>query len=388
MRFDMTYSNKAKRKVLVVVGTRPEAIKLAPVIKELSQRASVFDLRICVTAQHREMLDQMLELFEIKPDIDLDIMRPKQALPDLTARVLRGMSRVFKREKPDLVLIQGDTTTVLATALAAFYQRIPVGHVEAGLRTRDRYNPFPEEINRRLVGSLAHFHFAPTPYARENLLAEGVDPKTIFVTGNTVIDALKWILSEPPTDKERQLLVSLEVKGKLVVVTAHRRESFGQPLVSLCRALRTLVERNPDVTLVYPVHPNPQVREVVRHLLTGHKRIYLIEPLPYASFVRLMHMSYMIMTDSGGIQEEATALGKPVLVLREKTERPEVVEAGVARLVGTDEERIVSTAEELLNNRSLYRKMARAREIFGDGHAAERIADILEQSLPKETKYL
>ena len=368
-------------RVLCVFGTRPEAIKMAPVIRELRRYPDLFETRVCVTAQHREMLDQVLNLFNIQPDIDLNLMEPDQALSELTSRVITIMTRVLEQERLDWVLIQGDTTTVMATALAAFYLRIPIGHVEAGLRTRDRYNPFPEEINRRLVGVLATYHFAPTQTAKEALLAEGVPSDSIIVTGNTVVDALYWILGQPPSEQSRQLFAELGLLGnkdcKIVLVTAHRRESFGQRFESLCRGLRRLVERNPDVYLIYPVHMNPNVRGPVYRILAGHERIRLVEPLPYETFVRLMDVAYIVLTDSGGIQEEAPVLGKPVLVLREKTERPEVIDAGVAKLVGTDEERIVDEAERLLHDAGAYGAMAKAGSLFGDGRAAERIVQTL-----------
>ena len=367
-------------RVLCVFGTRPEAIKMAPVIRELRRYPDLFETRVCVTAQHREMLDQVLNLFSIQPDIDLNLMEPDQALSELTSRVITTMTRVLEQERPDWVLIQGDTTTVMATALAAFYLRIPVGHVEAGLRTRDRYNPFPEEINRRLVGVLATYHFAPTQTAKEALLAEGVPADSIVVTGNTVVDALYWILGQPPSEQSRQIFDELGLGNKdckIVLVTAHRRESFGQRFESLCRGLRRLVERNPDVYLIYPVHMNPNVRGPVYRILAGHERIRLVEPLPYETFVRLMDVAYIVLTDSGGIQEEAPVLGKPVLVLREKTERPEVIDAGVAKLVGTDEERIVTEAERLLHDVDAYQAMAKVGSLFGDGHAAERIVQTL-----------
>lgn len=354
---------------------------MAPVIRELRRYPDLFETRVCVTAQHREMLDQVLNLFNIQPDIDLNLMEPDQALSELTSRVITTMTRVLEQERPDWVLIQGDTTTVMVTALAAFYLRIPIGHVEAGLRTRDRYNPFPEEINRRLVGVLATYHFAPTQTAKEALLAEGVPSDSIIVTGNTVVDALYWILGQPPSERSRHLFAELGLLGnkdcKIVLVTAHRRESFGQRFESLCRGLRRLVEHNPDVYLIYPVHMNPNVREPVYRILTGHERIRLVEPLPYETFVRLMDVAYIVLTDSGGIQEEAPVLGKPVLVLREKTERPEVIDAGVARLVGTDEERIVAEAERLLHDAGAYGAMAKAGSLFGDGRAAERIVQTL-----------
>jgi len=368
-------------KVLCVFGTRPEAIKMAPVVMELQRRSKQIETVICITAQHREMLDQVLNLFNIQPDIDLNLMEENQSLPELTSRVLLTMNEVLQQVKPHWVLIQGDTTTVLATALAAFYLKIPIGHVEAGLRTQDRYNPFPEEINRRLVGALATFHFAPTERAKKALLKEGISADMIFVTGNTIVDALYWILKQPLSPLSKQLFQKLGLQGatdkKLILVTAHRRESFGSPMESLCRGLRKLVERNKDVVLVYPVHKNPNVRKTVWKILDGHERILLLEPLPYGPFIRLMEKSYLILTDSGGIQEEAPVLGKPVLVLRKRTERPEVIEAGVGKLVGTDEDRIVQEVEHLLRNEEAYRSMARKGSIFGDGRAAERIVNIL-----------
>jgi len=375
-------------KVLCVFGTRPEAIKMAPVIKELKKHPDCFETRICITAQHREMLDQMLELFRITPDVDLDLMEPNQALPDLTAKVIRIMTELLEKEKPDWVLIQGDTTTVMATALAAFYLRIPVGHIEAGLRTDDRYSPFPEEINRRIVSVLATYHFAPTQKAKGRLIAEGVDPQTVFLTGNTVVDAIQWILEKPPSTEARRLFSKLglpdppaaeaeDLPFRLLLVTAHRRESFGAPFESLCQGLRMVTERNHDVFVVYPVHLNPRVREPVKRILAGHPRIRLIEPLPYEPFVRLMGVSYLILTDSGGIQEEASVLGKPVLVLRGVTERSELIEAGIGKLVGTNSQKILMETERLLRNEETYCSMARQAQLFGDGHAAERIVQIL-----------
>jgi len=361
---------------------------MAPVIKELEKHPSHFEVRICVTAQHREILDQMLELFGITPDVDLNLMQPDQALPELTSRVLTRMTEVLSREKPDWVLIQGDTTTVMATALAAFYLRIPVGHIEAGLRTLNRYSPFPEEINRRIVSVLATYHFAPTKRAQERLLAEGIDPKTVFLTGNTVVDAIQWILKLPVSEGAKRVFSELDLPDpavinlkdlpfKPILVTAHRRESFGAPFESLCRGLRAIAERNEDVMLIYPVHLNPNVQRPVMRILSGHPRIRLIEPLPYEPFVRLMNISYLILTDSGGIQEEASVLGKPVLVLREVTERPELIEAGIGKVVGTDAGKIVNETENLLRNPDVYQAMARRANLFGDGQAAKRIVRIL-----------
>ena len=343
---------------------------MAPVIRELSKHSDCFETHICVTAQHREMLDQVLEFFHITPDIDLNLMQPDQTLLELTSRVLIAMTEVLKRERPDWVLIQGDTTTVMATALAAFYLRIPVGHIEAGLRTQDRYNPFPEEINRRLASVLASYHFAPTKRAQDTLISEGVDPERVFYTGNTIVDAIQWILGTPPSEQARKLFeeLSLPISGagkddlpskKVILVTAHRRESFGAPFESLCHGLRAIAERNKDVLVVYPVHLNPKVQDPVYRILDGHPRIRLVNPLPYEPFVRLMNAAYMILTDSGGIQEEASIIGKPVLVLRNTTERPEIVEAGIAKLVGTDERKILTEAERLMHDKRVYRAMAR-----------------------------
>jgi UDP-N-acetylglucosamine 2-epimerase (non-hydrolysing) len=383
-------------KVLCVVGTRPEAIKMAPVTQELLRWPRVFLPRICLTAQHREMLDRVLASFRLKPDIDLDLMAPRQSLSELTASVLASIEKVLETEKPDWVLVQGDTTTAMATALAAFYLRVPVGHIEAGLRTDDLDNPFPEEINRRLTGALATYHFAPTPRAKRALLREGVCRKRVFVTGNTVVDAINQILRTPPSEQAKELFFTLGLNDparatgegphrKLIVVTAHRRESFGAPFESLCRGLRQIAERNPDVLLVYPVHRNPRVSDPVNRILAGHPRIRLIDPLPYEPFVRLMDRAYLILTDSGGIQEEASVLGKPMLVLREATERPEIIEAGIGRLVGTDESRLVMETERLLGSRRSYRSMAKKVELFGDGHAAERIVGVLRRHAKKTT---
>ena len=365
-----------KRRVMFCFGTRPEAIKLAPVIDELARHSREFQPVVLVTAQHRRMLDQVLSVFHIQPDHDLNLMRPGQSLADVTGGVLRGVERVLRRVRPDMVIVQGDTTSALAAALAAFYQRIPVGHVEAGLRTGDKYSPYPEEMNRRLVSGLADLHFAPTRCAKENLLREGVPRGLIHVTGNTVVDALKT-MRRSKAKWRFPVVDEIGPEQRVILVTAHRRESFGSGLDRICRALQMLVERNPDVEVVYPVHLNPNVRKPVRAILGGVPRIHLIEPLEYLPFVRLMERSYLILTDSGGIQEEAPALGKPVLVMRDVTERPEAVEAGTAKLVGTDVGKIVSETERLLGSNVAYRKMARARNSFGDGRASIRIATAL-----------
>ena len=365
------------KRILSIVGTRPEAIKLAPVTIELSRRRHAVEHVVCSTAQHRHMLDQVHQWFGIVPDIDLNLMAPNQKLADFAGKALIEVTRVVEEVKPDVILVQGDTTTAMMASLAAVMQKVEVGHVEAGLRTASLYNPFPEEINRRVTGAIARYHFAPTERSAANLRAENVPASWIHVTGNTVIDALRMTL-------EREVKLDLpcvdriaESGRRLILVTAHRRESFGTPFESLCRALRSIADRNPDVELVYPVHLNPNVREPVGRLLAGHERIHLIEPLSYEKFVHLMAKAFLLLTDSGGVQEEAPYLGKPALVMRDNTERPEAVEAGTAKLVGTDESCIVAETELLLHDDSAYRAMARAGSPFGDGQAARRIADIL-----------
>jgi UDP-N-acetylglucosamine 2-epimerase (non-hydrolysing) len=362
------------RHVLCVVGTRPEAVKMAPVVLELRRRPWA-RVRVVATAQHRQMLDQVLGLFGIEPDVDLDLMRPDQALADLTARMLSALDATLERERPAAVLAQGDTTTVLTAALACFYRRIPFGHVEAGLRTGDLDYPFPEEMNRSVAGRLARLHFAPTESARANLRREGIE-EGVHVTGNTVIDALLQVAA-----REAPLPPGVPAGARLVLVTAHRRENFGEPLRQICRALLALAEGNRDVHVLYPVHLNPNVVEVVRPALGGHPRITLCEPLDYLPFVAAMKRSTLILSDSGGVQEEAPALGKPVLVLRAETERPEAVEAGVVKLVGTDAGAIVREAQRLLDDPAAYGAMARGVSPYGDGHAAERIADVLQRVL-------
>jgi UDP-N-acetylglucosamine 2-epimerase (non-hydrolysing) len=368
-------------RVLSVLGTRPEAIKLAPVIKRLGATPGIVS-QVCATAQHRQMLDQVLALFEISPDRDLDLMRPGQDLYDLTARVLTTMKPVLAETKPDILLVQGDTTTCLGAALAAFYAGVPVGHVEAGLRTGDMAAPFPEEGNRVLVSRLARLHFAPTAKSRDNLLAEGIPPDRIFVTGNTVIDALLSIRGRAARTGGAGALDSGRCGDwmagtRRVLVTGHRRESFGGGFESLCAAIRELAERHPDWRFIYPVHLNPNVREPVGRILGGLANVALIEPLEYLPFVWLMDSTDVILTDSGGIQEEGPSLGKPVLVMRAVTERPEAVEAGTVMLVGTDKAKIVDGVESVLLDDALYARMARAHNPYGDGHAAERIVGIL-----------
>ena len=363
-------------KVLSIFGTRPEAIKMAPVVKELEKYPERIISRICVTAQHREMLDQVLDLFEIKPDIDLDLMRDAQTLSELTARVFTALDPLLVGEKPDWVLVQGDTTTVIAASLAAFYHQVRVGHVEAGLRTFDKWQPFPEEINRKIAGSVADLHFAPTETSKKNLLNEGVNPDIIHVTGNPVIDALKMVAAMP-YDISSGELADIPWEKRILLVTAHRRENHGKPLENICQALLELIKRFDDIQVVYPVHLNPKVQEPVYRLLGDQDRIMLLPPLDYQPLVQLMKRSTLVLTDSGGIQEEAPVLGKPVLVLREKTERPEALQAGTVRLVGTDREKIFQEAEELLTNKGRYQQMAQAVNPYGDGKAAERITRIL-----------
>jgi UDP-N-acetylglucosamine 2-epimerase (non-hydrolysing) len=372
-------------KVLSIFGTRPEAIKMVPVVKQLEKHPHEIASRVCVTAQHREMLDQVLELFEVVPDHDLDLMQAGQVLSELTARVFADLDPVIGEERPDWVLVQGDTTTVMATSLVAFYHRVKVGHVEAGLRTHDKWQPFPEEINRRVAGTVADLHFAPTETARGNLLREGVDPATIHVTGNPVIDALH-IVAGMPYDVENSPLAGIPWGKRIILVTAHRRENFGQPLERICAALREIAERyEGDIHLVYPVHLNPQVREPVHRLLGDVRNISLLPPLDYLPLVQLMKRAYMVLTDSGGIQEEAPGLAKPVLVLREKTERPEAVEAGTVWLVGTDRNRIVSDSSRLLEDNEVYIQMAQAVNPYGDGQAARRIVNCLLKGQVTET---
>jgi len=360
-----------KKHILCVVGTRPEAIKMAPVVLAL-KRETAFDVRVLAAAQHRHMLDQVLIFFGIEPDIDLDIMRPNQALTTLTARLLLDLDDVLLAEKPDVVLAQGDTTTVMTVALTCFYHRIPFGHVEAGLRTWDMQNPFPEEANRLIAGRLAYWHFAPTEYSRQNLLREGVSDSDIVVTGNTVIDALLMTAA-----RDVEVGIPLNDKRRLVLVTSHRRENFGEPFRNICRALRTLADHNSDVQLLYPVHPNPNVKDMAHEMLGDCSNIILCDPLNYAPFIAAMKRAYLIISDSGGVQEEAPALGKPVLVLRDETERPEAVEMGVVKLVGPNYARIVEEVQRLLDDEAAYRAMAKGVSPYGDGEAAERIVKVL-----------
>lgn len=375
----------ARKKILCVFGTRPEAIKMAPVVRELIRHPDDFSCVVCVTGQHREMLDQVLALFDICPTHDLDIMKPGQDLFDVTCSVLLRMKKILTHERPDLVLIHGDTTTTMAASLAAFYLRIRVGHVEAGLRTGDKSAPFPEEINRKIAGAVADLHFAPTTTARDNLLKEGIAEEEIFVTGNTVIDALLWVLETIRHDSslrdslERQFSF-LAQDRRMILVTGHRRENFGEAFERICHALAEIARRCPDIDILYPVHLNPDVRAPVNAILGGQgpRNIHLIEPVDYLPFVYLMNRSHIILTDSGGVQEEGPSLGKPVLVMREKTERPEAVTAGTVRLVGTDQERIIEEVLGLLKSSEAYEAMSHVHNPYGDGKAAVRIASIIK----------
>ena len=377
--------------ILLVFGTRPEAIKMAPLVKTLQAQSEIFKTVVAVTGQHRQMLDQVLRIFDIAPDYDLDIMKPNQDLYDVTTRVLIGMRDVLKEVQPDVVLVHGDTTTSTAAALAAFYQQIPVGHVEAGLRTYDIYSPWPEEMNRQLTGRIAAYHFAPTPLAKQNLLDENVKPEQIIVTGNTVIDALHIVTKRLAEDADLQQSVKGELaefgydvnrlnnRRKLVLITGHRRENFGEGFLNICHAIKNLAERYPDTDFVYPVHLNPNVRKPVFEILGdgAEKNIFLIEPLQYLPFVYMMERSYLILTDSGGVQEEAPGLGKPVLVMRNTTERPEAVEAGTVLLVGTNRAKIEQGVIDLMETLEVYQKMSEAVNPYGDGLACSRICDYL-----------
>lgn len=374
---------------MLVFGTRPEAIKMAPLVKAFQKDTDNFQTIVCVTGQHREMLDQVLDIFEITPDYDLNIMKQGQDLYDVTARVLTGLRDVLKESHPDIVLVHGDTTTSMAAALAAFYQQIPVGHVEAGLRTHNIYSPWPEEINRQLTGRIATYHFAPTPLSKRNLLAEGVAEEQIFVTGNSVIDALYWVVDKiKHNDKLQKELEKVLYKAnydvrrldsgrKLVLITGHRRENFGEGFISMCKAIKTLTEKYPDVDFVYPMHLNPNVRRPIHEVfgedLSDLNNMFFIEPLEYLSFVYLMEKSTLVLTDSGGIQEEAPGLGKPVLVMRDTTERPEALEAGTVKLVGTDYDNIVNEVSRLLDDEVYYDKMSKAVNPYGDGRSCRRI---------------
>ena len=368
------------KKIITIFGTRPEAIKMAPLVKELEKREGI-ESKICVTAQHREMLDQVLELFDIKPDFDLNIMKTKQSLTGITNRILEGLEDIFKEEKPDMILVHGDTTTTFSSALAAYYQQIKVGHVEAGLRTFDKYFPFPEEMNRKLTGAIADLHFSPTKGAKNNLLREGIDEKSIYITGNTVIDAMLHTVEEDYVF-ENEELNKIDFKNKKVImITAHRRENWGEGISNICEALNQIVNENKDVELVYLVHLNPIVKDMVYEKLGNKERIHLLNPLDTKETHNLMNKCFMVMTDSGGLQEEAPHLGKPVLVLRDVTERPEAVEYGTVKLVGTNKEKIIDEANILINSKEAYEKMSKAVNPYGDGKASERICDAIMKYL-------
>ena len=365
--------------ILCIVGTRPEGIKMAPVVAKLKEIPDRARCVVCSTGQHREMLRQVLDLFDLKVDVDLALMQENQTLSSLTARALDALTLTIQDVRPDIVLVQGDTSTAMAGALAAFYERIPVGHIEAGLRTGDKYNPFPEEINRRMISVVADYHFAPTQTAVDRLLAEGHDKAAIYLTGNTVIDALLMTVERQRASTPARRFT--RNGSKLILVTAHRRENFDAPLRSICRALRQIADQN-NVDVLYPVHMNPNVRGPVHEMLGDHERVHLVPPMDYAEFVQALGASYLVLTDSGGVQEEAPALGKPVLVMRQTTERPEAISAGVAALIGTDAETIVSRTQELLNNPAVYDRMARAVSPYGDGKAAARIVRCLMETKP------
>lgn len=365
----------SKIKVLTIFGTRPEAIKMAPLVKEIEKNSDTLESVVCVTAQHREILDQVLELFQIKPDYDLNIMKNNQNLWSLTSDVLLKTKEVIEEVKPDVVLVHGDTTTSMAAALSAFYAKVPVGHVEAGLRTFDKYYPFPEEINRVFTDAVCTYYFAPTEKSCENLKNSLANPENIYKTGNTVIDALLYTVEN---HKEEVEGLKLNKDLKTILLTSHRRENFGEPIRNICKAILNLVERNKNIEVVYPVHPNPNVRQPVYELLDGKERIHLIQPLEYAQFCSLMKKAHIILTDSGGVQEEAPSLGKPVLVLRDTTERPEAIEFDTVKLVGADVEKITRTVEELLNDEQAYKKMSEAVNPYGDGLASKRIVDVLK----------
>ena len=370
------------KKILTVFGTRPEAIKMAPLVKELAGHPQQFDSRVCVTAQHRKMLDQVLDLFSISPNYDLDIMRADQSLTAVTCQVLKGLEPVLDEFCPDVVLVHGDTTTTMAASLAAYYKKIDVGHVEAGLRTGDIYSPWPEEMNRKLAGAIAKYHFAPTERSRQNLLNEGVRREAITVTGNTVIDALRWVVDKLHSDKSVNLRMAqrfsfLDSEKRLILVTGHRRESFGAGFEDICQAINKVANKYPDVEILYPLHLNPNVQEPVLRILRGILNVHVIEPQDYLPFVYLMNRSFIVLTDSGGVQEEAPSLGKPVLLMRDTTERPEAVDAGTVKLVGANYDAIVANVSKLLENAGEYNRMAQAINPYGDGRAAGRIATAL-----------
>lgn len=385
------------QKILIVFGTRPEAIKMAPLVKEFQKHTNIFDIKVCVTAQHREMLDQVLALFNIVPDYDLDIMKPGQDLYDVTSSVLLGMKDVLSDFQPNVIFVHGDTSTTFAASLAAFYQQIKVAHIEAGLRTGDIYSPWPEEANRQLTTQITAYHFAPTEISKANLLKENVKENTIEITGNTVIDALFLALEKIRTniELEKEIISSINKllpsnyqlpitnfdspqNPKMILVTGHRRENHGQGFINICKALKTIAENNPDIYIVYPVHLNPNVQNPVKELLSNIENVHLIEPLQYEQFIYMMNRSYLIITDSGGVQEEAPSLGKPVLVMRDTTERPEALEAGTVKLVGTDIQLIINEAQELIESQQAYEKMSKAHNPYGDGDACYKIVQFIK----------
>jgi UDP-N-acetylglucosamine 2-epimerase (non-hydrolysing) len=373
------------KKILLVFGTRPEAIKMAPLALKLKENTQDFETKVCVTGQHRQMLDQVLELFNLTPDFDLNLMKPGQMLSDVTSGVLKGLEVVFEEWLPDVVLVHGDTATTFAASLAAYYHKVKIGHVEAGLRTGDIYSPWPEEANRKLTGALANYHFAPTQSSYNNLIKENINPENITITGNTVIDALLKVKEKVETDHKiiadfKAQFSFLDESKKLILVTGHRRENFGQGFLNICQALANIAQKYSDVQIVYPVHLNPNVQKPVNELLSGISNIYLIAPQDYLPFVYLMNRSYLILTDSGGIQEEAPSLGKPVLVMRDTTERPEAVEAGTVKLVGTDADLIEKSVTDLLINTELYQQMAEAHNPYGDGTACQQIIEFLKNN--------
>jgi len=373
------------KRILLVFGTRPEAIKMAPLALQLKEQNGDFETKVCVTGQHRQMLDQVLELFQLTPDFDLNLMKPGQTLSDVTSGVLKGLEQVFEEWLPDVVLVHGDTATTFAASLAAYYHKVKIGHVEAGLRTGDIYSPWPEEANRKLTGALANYHFAPTQSSYNNLIKENIDPALIAVTGNTVIDALLKVKEKVETDQNiiknfEHEFSFLDASKKLILVTGHRRENFGQGFLNICTALANIAKKYADVQIVYPVHLNPNVQRPVNELLSGISNVHLIPPQDYLPFVYLMNRSYLILTDSGGIQEEAPSLGKPVLVMRDTTERPEAVEAGTVKLVGTDASIIERSVTELIENNQLYKLMAEAHNPYGDGTSCQKIIDFLKNN--------
>ncbi len=373
----------SKIKVMTIFGTRPEAIKMAPLVKELEKNSDKIDSIVCVTAQHRQMLDQVLEIFDIKPDYDLNIMKDRQTLVEIVTRSLEGLDKVMKEAKPDIVLVHGDTSTTFVGSLAAFYNQIAVGHVEAGLRTYNKYFPYPEEINRRITGVIADMHFAPTKRNEDNLISEKVDPSTVYITGNTVIDALNTTVRDDYEFKDDALKTIDWENKKVIVMTAHRRENLGEPLRNICMAVRDIVEKYEDVEVVYPVHLNPAVRETVFEILGGLDRVKLIDPVNADELHNAIKRGYLVLTDSGGLQEEAPSLGKPVLVLRNETERPEAIEAGTVKIAGVKYDDIFKMTEELISNKAGYEKMARAANPYGDGHASERIVKAIIERFSK-----